>query len=386
MNAAELVSRARTELIMDAPDYGMGAMRLDLVEDASQTTMATDGRVIKFNGPWVESQTMAALKFTVCHEVLHCRFLHPFKMAGKDGATWNRATDYAINRILAQDTRLQAPAGILLSDEYGDDWDSHRIYAKLMREKQDEQPEQGGQPGDDGPEQASQPGGVEPAPQGTADGQDGADGGMSEEDWAIEAEQSAAVAKKAGKLPAGMERAMRVERQPSQDWRALLAEFIANTIPSDRSWARPNRRFIASGTYLPGTVRENIGPIAVYQDTSGSMTQAELDASARELGGIVRDVRPECVHVVYCDTHVSHEQRFDPDDEIRLEARGGGGTYAQPAFDRIMEDEPPLCIVAFTDLDLHDRPRDPGVPVIWVCPGYTRNAAPGFGEVIHITL
>lgn len=60
----------------------------------------------------------------------------------------------------------------------------------------------------------------------------------------------------------------------------------------DYSWARPNRMFVAAGAYLPAMYSENMGPIDVVIDTSGSITQELLNEFGSEIKAIVAAVRP----------------------------------------------------------------------------------------------
>jgi predicted metal-dependent peptidase len=77
------------------------------------------------------------------------------------------------------------------------------------------------------------------------------------------------------------------------DWHAETRAFLANTIATDQSWARPNRRFVSRGLYLPGDIKENVGTLVWAVDVSCSVSQSMLDEFAGELTGLMRDARPE---------------------------------------------------------------------------------------------
>jgi predicted metal-dependent peptidase len=191
------------------------------------------------------------------------------------------------------------------------------------------------------------------------------------------------MAERAGSLPGGTGRAIKETREAVLDWRAELQAFVTNCIESDQSWARPNRRFVSRGVYLPGMVKENVGTIAVGVDVSGSVDQAMLDAFAAELNGIMRDARPERMVVLYVDHVLQATAEFTPDDEVVLKMTGGGGTCFQPAFDWIEEnDVDPLAFVYLTDL-YGPAPVEPAYPVLWVTPIFSHAQEP-FGTRVVI--
>ena len=55
-----------------------------------------------------------------------------------------------------------------------------------------------------------------------------------------------------GSMPNRLEYLIEAAHQSVIDWRTLLRRFMDSTSRHDSSWARPNRRFIHQGIYLPG--------------------------------------------------------------------------------------------------------------------------------------
>jgi predicted metal-dependent peptidase len=247
-----------------------------------------------------------------------------------------------------------------------------------------------------------------------------------EHEWGIAAEQALRSAKACGHEPAGIERPLSESRQSQQDWRAILRHFVAATTPADYRWTPPNRRYIASGPYLPspenqpmlvipakagihptwvpafaGTTRifvswggpqahdncverQGLGEIVIAVDTSGSIGKLELEQFAGEISAISEEAQPEAIHVVYCDAAVQCTQQFGPSESVRLEPRGGGGTDFCPPFKWVAENNiAPVCFIYLTDLCCHSYPEAPEYPVLWVTD--TRRTAP-FGETVRIGL
>jgi predicted metal-dependent peptidase len=153
-----------------------------------------------------------------------------------------------------------------------------------------------------------------------------------EHEWGIAAEQALRFAKACGHDPAGIERRLTESRQSQQNWRTILRDFVAATTPCDYRWTPPNRRYIASGLYLPSVERQGMGEIVIAVDTSGSIGKLELEQFAGEISAISEETQPEAVHVVYCDAAVRCTQQFGPSEPVCLEPRGGGGTDFCPPF------------------------------------------------------
>lgn len=382
MNSPTLdkISRARTLLLLDSPWYGSLSMRLRVEENQSCATMQTDGTRLQYNSQFVESLPDAELRGVLAHEVLHCALQHPYRMGARDHKTWNEACDYVINSLLIK-ANFELPKGCLIDSRF-DGMGAEQIFAILEREKQ--QQEDGGGDGDG----QEQPGQVVAPQSGDGDGGDGQGNAPADEmtavDWEIAAEQATAIAAKAGNLPGDTARAVKANRRAETNWREILRRFIEQMTPSDYSWTAPNRRFISDGIYLPGIIKENMPRLAVGIDTSGSITPDLLQIFAQELTQVLHDAQPEGIDVVYCDHQVQHTESFSPDDpEVKLDARGGGGTRFQPVFDHFAASEQPAALIYFTDLE-GPAPTDPGYPVLWVTTEATRREG-FFGETVRLS-
>ena len=70
------------------------------VSDPRYQTMCTNGFNIQYHPDFVLSQSDAAIRFVLCHEILHCVGDHMSRRGSRDPLLWNYACDYAINPIL----------------------------------------------------------------------------------------------------------------------------------------------------------------------------------------------------------------------------------------------------------------------------------------------
>jgi predicted metal-dependent peptidase len=69
--ASDLFAKARAALLVGAPFWGVLSLRLAPIEDASISTMRTDGVSIRFNPDFVGGLSRAVLRATIAHETMH---------------------------------------------------------------------------------------------------------------------------------------------------------------------------------------------------------------------------------------------------------------------------------------------------------------------------
>lgn len=417
------LTRARTQLLLNQPFFGTLCLRLKLIA-GNVPTMATDGRSIVFNPEFVDSLQPEELQAVLAHEVLHCALGHHCRRGQRDPQLWNEAADLAINPLLMSNG-FSLPEGALLDPAF-DNLSAEEIYARRLKEsgsggnstqpeppqmsangngpaspqhapspqsansgsdnQLENQPAQDGQSGATGTE-SPRPGAFGEVMDATdEDGRPAseADKSRQQHEWSIAADQAIRSAKACGREPASIERPLTESRQSTQDWRSVLRDFVAARTPSDYRWNPPNRRFVASGLYLPSVARTGLGTIVIGVDTSGSIGEKELEQFAGEISSICEEAQPEAVHVVYCDAAVQGVQEFEPAEPIQLKPKGGGGTDFRPVFQWVEENSiDAVCLIYLTDLCCHSFPDPPEYPVLWVSD--SRRMGP-FGETLHISV
>jgi predicted metal-dependent peptidase len=199
-------------------------------------------------------------------------------------------------------------------------------------------------------------------------------------EWKDKVAQAAQAAKMMGKMSAGLERLVTEVLQPKVDWRDVWYRFFQRCKDDTRSYARPNRRFLAQGMYLPSASGETLGEVLFAIDCSGSINQQTIDQFAAEIRITKDDFNPMAIHLVYFDSEVSHYERFGRDDDLHVEPHGGGGTDFAPVFEFIKERQiEPIAIVFLTDLCCNSFGEQPDCPVLWVS---TDEGTAPFGEVV----
>ena len=410
----DIITKARARLLVRAPFFGSIALGLRWIAAPAVRTMATDGRAVWFNTAWCETQGAEKTMGIVAHEVLHVVNKHHLRRRERDPRLWNVACDLFVNRILLADKYVLPEK--LIFDEGGHfaGLPVEVIYQRLLeagpphRAGGTSQPETGGSTTQDGmsgqdsrdPEagQTGRPaednggGAVAPAECWgevrdlmTEDGSPLGDTArrQAEDDLDVRIRQAAAAAKRAGRFGGALSEVVEAALDRA-DWRDRFRTLFDGTMRSDASWARPNRRFLPRGIYLPGWRRAGAGRVAFVLDTSGSISARELAIYVANLLGIIEETGPEQVAIIQCDAEVKRVDYLGPGETTdRIEVHGRGGTRFQPAFDWIAESGfAPHVIVYATDLDSSDRPTDPGTPVIWLTP--TRGRSVPFGEIVEV--
>jgi predicted metal-dependent peptidase len=198
--------------------------------------------------------------------------------------------------------------------------------------------------------------------------------------------QAAQAAKMMGKLSANMQRLVDEALNPKVDWRDVLRRFLTKCKSDDRSFSRPNRRFLSQGLYLPTTTGETLGELLFAVDCSGSIQKDELNQFAAEVRCVKEDMHPAKIHVVYFDSEISHYESYGPEDELDIKPHGGGGTAFSPIFAYMQEHAiDPVAVVVLTDLYCNDYGDQPDCPVLWVSNtdhGDGHYSKPPFGEVV----
>ncbi len=389
---AQDFSIIRSQMLFQFPFFGSLAMRLRTVERTQGIpTAATDGVSVFWNPGFFASLTREEAKFVVAHETMHCALGHMFRENGRNHNAWNIACDYALNPVLIK-AGLKMPKDCLFDEKY-DGMSAEQIYSLRKTTNPEDATSPmfmvgigDGSTGDpqDGPGGAKiSTGSFSAPPSGEAD----TPSEILAQDWASALEQAASVAQKIGKLPGGFVDMIEGSRTPTIPWQGVLAQFVTNAIASDVTWNRPNRRLISQGIYLPGVLKENIGEIVVFIDSSGSTTLEMQEDFAAELTSILHTCHPEKIHVVYVDAEVQDVREYTTDDtQIDLSIPGRGGTMFAPAFAWVEEQGiQPLCALYMTDLDNFDGvPPEPTYPVMWVTPDFITKKGP-FGETLRIT-
>ena len=367
MNIAQRLAKAKASLVFSHPFIAAIALNMPLELDPDMKHLAsTNGRRIRLNPVMIEKEELTDehLQFLIAHECFHPMLEHNYRRNGRNPKKWNIAGDFVINQLL-HDEKVGKfiPGGCLNSSIYAaGKGTTDGIYAILPD---------------------SNDGDIGGAGEDIEDGE-GSPAELEQQaaEWRVTVAQAAQAAKMMGKLSANMQRFVDETLRPKVDWRDVLRRFMQKAKTDTRSFARPNRRFLSQGLYLPSVSGEALGDIVVAVDCSGSISAQEINVFAAEMRGIKEDGNPSGVHVVYFTDRVCAVESFTRDDTLTIAPNFTGGTAFSPIFREIasLNIEPAACVV-LTDLCCDDFGPAPEYPVLWV--SNASDKAP-WGEVVKL--
>ncbi len=99
----DVLSAARNELYLNLPFLDAALCALPLAEGFDTPTLATDTKVLYYNGAWMAARYERARSLACrayLHVVLHCLLRHPAGRKGRDGELWDLCCDIAVESIL----------------------------------------------------------------------------------------------------------------------------------------------------------------------------------------------------------------------------------------------------------------------------------------------
>jgi predicted metal-dependent peptidase len=378
------MEQAYTKLIVNHPFFATILLRLErVVSDGSEfgqefADMATDGTRLYYNPKGIAPESLDEVTAVLAHEVMHVAGLHPWRMQQRKHEPWNYACDQAINHLV-KEAGMVMPADSVpgVPDKSPEELYNERL-GKQGKQGQNGQSGQGNGKG-------------QPKLRGAVLAPKNADGSALSEaqrehqmqEMKIAVQQAATAAKRAGKLPAGLNRFAEDLLEPKAPWREILARFLGEQSKNDYAWTRPNRRYVSDGIIFPSLWSPEYGKVAMGCDTSGSIDREQLREVASEVLGAM-DLYTErgqdpTLTVAWFDHAVYPQEVSDAADMV---PKGGGGTSFRVVMEWVAaQEEKPKALIMVTDGYSNDFGEEPGVPVLWILTRTYREFKPPFGEV-----
>jgi predicted metal-dependent peptidase len=372
------LAAARTRLILDKPFLGALALRLPMIAADPKwcQTTSTDARSFYYNPAYIDALSLEQAQFVLANQALHCALSHFSRRQHRSRHRWDIACDHAINPLLVEDG-LTPPPGTLVLECY-EGMTAEEIYPYIEENDSDEPEEQPRQDGDgSGDSREDSSGGEQdnsakneskgagrPQPLSAAEQES-----LSVQ-WQQRLAGAAQQAQQAGKLGGLLGRMVGELMQPKLPWRLLLARYMTQYARDDYSYMRPSRR---EGEMIFPSLRSAQADICVVLDTSGSISEQEIDEFMSEIDAIKGQLRARIL-LQACDTTLAGEGPwlFEPWDEFRLPTtiQGGGGTDFRPIFEWISsQGREPDLLLYFTDAQGEFPQAEPTYPVLWLVKG-----------------
>jgi predicted metal-dependent peptidase len=136
-------------------------------------------------------------------------------------------------------------------------------------------------------------------------------------------------ARSAGAVPGYAERVVGEVARAKVDWRRLLASKLRTLFARDYrpAWTKLNKKL---PTLLPGRLYSEGPTVVALLDTSGSISERELQQFVGEVYGIARGARGRLIVIPFDATAYEPIEVRSCSEPIRL--RGGGGTMIKDAL------------------------------------------------------
>jgi predicted metal-dependent peptidase len=358
--ALERLEKARLDILLDQPYFASALLQLPIRgtwDPAIRNAVVTDGKRVVFRHDLVAALLRPQVRVLVLHALAHVLLDHPRRGGSRAWPLWTVACDVAVDELLA-----------MLGDFSLDEWrtgcdaantrSAEAIYADLERTARDD-PSADSRV-DSSADLRAESGATRPMPAPTTtdgllptvppDAMDDAE--RAEREAFLRAAGDAEVPSAAefealrdafryevekaslgvGRESGNSSSEIAASRAAVLPWRHELARFLCEPIDRGWSFARPNRKHLWRGIFLPGMVPVEGGRFVVAIDTSGSMSDAVLSQVLAEIDMLRRSVACELVivqfdatiqKVVECSTFAGPVESGWSIDEMRCYGRGG---------------------------------------------------------------
>lgn len=413
----EIIRDDLAKLVLQQPFFACIILSQELKITQLVPTCAVDGKHLFCNPVWYLGMDPKERLTVMAHEAMHLTNKHNLRRGDREKRLWNIATDIAINKHLVNEP-FKLPQGDHKGqydedNRFGDGADAEYIYQCLYQEaqdmmkdieekmQQDQEDENTDNPsGDDASSnEPSQSDDSEPKDSDNGKPQDSNSGEPSEsksgndkvdaydqmieemrerynvadcgdvsdhpqmdtidkEELEVEmnmtTQKAMNIAKKRGNMPASIMEEIERSYDEKVNWRDVLSQWVDGLCPADYNWLYPNDVHLQNDLVMPSMKAEGYGKIMVAIDTSGSMSEQELQLAITEVFNALQaffDNQQEdaSIQLVYCDSEIhSVETIYSPSQVTH--PKGRGGTSFSPVFDYVKKSsEPPMGLIFITD-------------------------------------
>lgn len=367
----DIIEKARYAIVCENVFWTVMMGETKFVQTDQVKTAATDGKSIFYNPDYVKGLTRLEAMGLIIHELYHPLSEHLWRRGNRDHKQWNIAADLSINPMILEDG-WHLPKGALIDSQYAGKR-AEIIYAMREQEK-----DKNNIVGDDAMTQQfddNELGDMIEAPE------------MSDEqkDQAIQeirqrVAMAATMAEQAGQMEGALERLVKEILNPPVSLEEELERLYSNVVPEDdEDWSRRDSRI--QDFYAPSYSTERMGPVVVIGDTSGSVTDRDIQRCVGAIDILMSTVNPEQIIVVWWDHGLQHIEVLEQGDPIVLHPKGGGGTRMDAALEYVSNNYTPEAVIMVTDCETPWPKQEPEYPLIVLS---TSSRTSPIGSTIHI--
>lgn len=373
------LEKIRVQFLFDHPFLSVLALSLPMeFRKNPHEAFETNGTHIFVDITLSEHIPEQQLKYIYAHTLLHILLKHPFRMSNREHGTWNRSSDIVINLLLSDFERVgERPENEVMLEKFRDK-SVEEVYNILYEENEDGE----GTPDDENPQE-------EKLDLIEEEGDNSA--AMEEIDALIV--QAMGAASKQGNIPSSFLEVIKEVIRPKIDLETLLHTYMSESFfDKESSFARPNRRFIHQGLYLPGYKREhNRLNLFIALDRSMSISNEIFSKFLGIIDSVLRMSADFEVSVIPFDESVDVQNivRYDAqENRPTIEfAKGNGGTLIEPVFEYLSSHATMESTLMVLSDGLFKIEKSPEINTLFlVCVKKNMKRLEAFGDVFYFDL
>lgn len=406
MIASDKILKAKVHLQKKSPFFAYLVMNMRITEMKEIGSMGVDKKGnCYYNTDFVDKLSLAELQGVLAHEVLHIILEHLKRGTDDENKQIRNISDDMVVNDLLVENDFELPScdgGALIPSFHSCDWNNitiddlnkktaiqvyNEIMEKLSKEEQGKKGQSASGDGDsDG--DGNYKGSFDKHIKGKSGDKDETNEALAEnqEKWKRALGEASAFARSKGDMPSGLGLLVDDLLKEKIDWRSMLYKYITKTLPFDYTYARPSKKSVSCGVYMPSILRESV-EIVVSVDTSGSINRKELTEFLSEIKGIEKSFNNINMKVIVCDCDIKDVYSIgngQEDDLDNIVFRGGGGTDHNPIYEYIHKNLPNTqFLINFTD-GYTSIPEEEEIKTLWVVNSGGSADWLKWGEVIHL--
>ncbi|WGI17063.1 VWA-like domain-containing protein [Methanonatronarchaeum sp. AMET-Sl] len=411
MNQKERLEKARVQLLLNNPFFGHLANYFQFEENTDiKGPITTKGETLVFNPKITEKYNTDELMTSIAHVIMHTALGHIWRRGNRNEVIWNASTDQAVNHLLNA-SGFTIPNKIELKASFRDK-SAEEIYIELkkeIKEKQDTRPKEKQKQNatdndkktpkekeeDRVKEKINQYKGA--SLENTIDSHEKWEKASKkqqkniQEEWKRRMTEAVNHAKKDGQLPNSVERTVKKLTKPKVNWRNQLRRYVIQHARDDYNWMKPNRRLLQYNIYYPSARNEKL-EIAVAIDTSGSISQKELETFLSEMKEIIGYTDNYRIILIACDAEIQNYMEINSQETTNINKtikdfaknlKGGGGTKYSPVLKKL-KGKQIQALIYLTDGKCNEKIKKPRYDVIWAISEQGTTDRINFGKKIWI--
>ena len=357
MNFDTALTNAKFSLLTDYESVFIATilLNLNIIEDSSIETACTNGKYIKLNPDFFNDLPLKVRVFVLAHETWHIAFQHGGRNETRNHEKFNRACDYVINLML-KEAGYTLWEHCLCDDKYKD-MSAEEVYDLLPNKEENKM-------GNDIEEMSE-------------------DTKQEVTDIIIQAANQAEMQHQVGSVPKSISRMVQEILYPKLPYGDQLDQYFSERDNEDYSWSKRNRRY--ADVYKPSLYSERMGPIAIYIDTSCSVSDKQFSEYIALMVATKERYKPSKMTIVDFDTELKEIRELTDMDSARdITFTGGGGTAITPVMDHIKGNDALVSII-ITDgfVRMPSMENVKNKDIIWLIDN-NKDFTSDVGTVIHI--